>query len=57
MRENRGATMVSRFTSSHRAAASWVGTSSSPEPAVVLSMAAFRFSCHSSSMRGFKPMG
>ena len=54
---NRGATAVSRFTSSHRARASWVSTSSSPLPAVVESIAALRFDCQSSSIRGLAPEG
>ena len=54
---NSGATAVSRFTSSHRARASWVSTRSSPDPAVVESMAALRFDCQSSSIRGLAPDG
>ena len=54
---NSGATAVSRFTSSHRARASWVSTSSSPAPAVVESIAALRLVCQSSSIRGLIPDG
>ena len=54
---NRGATAVSRFTSSHRARASWVSTSSSPCPAVVESIADLRLDCQSSSIRGLAPDG
>ena len=54
---NRGAMAVSRLTSSHRARASWVSTSSSPCPAVVESIAAFKFDCQSSSIRGLAPDG
>ena len=54
---NRGATAVSKLTSSHSALASCVSTSSSPELPVVESMAAFRLDCHSSNMRGFSPAG
>ena len=54
---NKGATALSRFTSSHRALASWVSTNSSPAPGVVESIAALKLVCHSSSIRGFNPEG
>ena len=54
---NSGAMAVSRLTSSQRARASCVSTSSSPVPAVVESMAALRLDCQSSSIRGLAPAG